>query len=207
MPIRLVVFDLGNVLVRLVTSGEEACRLAGVQPTGPWDAARHHRVMCAFELGHISEDEYLAVAGECLANVGVAGVERIFDAWIRGPYPGAGELIAELKSRGLRTACLSNTTSRHWRIMTDPANECGRELAHLDHLFASHLLRAAKPDPAAYRAVELATGVCANEILFFDDRDENVRAAQSIGWQARPIDPTRDGVQQIRYTLAREGVL
>ena len=207
MPIRLVVFDLGNVLVRLVTGWEHACRLAGIEPIGTGDFQRHHALVCAFELGQCAEDDYLRGAAECFPALAPGQFESIFDAWLRDPYPGLPGMLAALKARRIRTACLSNTNARHWRIALDPAGPYAAHLALIDHLFASHLIGAAKPDPAAYRHVEQVTGFPAAHILFFDDREENVTASRNAGWHAHHIDPTRDGVEQATAHLRAAGLL
>ena len=207
MPIHLVVFDLGNVLVRLVTGWEDACRFAGVDPIGTGNFQRHHALVCAFELGQTPEHEYLRGAAECFPALAPGQFESIFDAWLRGPYPRLPEMLTALKSRRIRTACLSNTNARHWRIALDPAGPYSAHLALIDHLFASHLIGAAKPDPAAYRHVEQVTGVAAPNILFFDDREENVTAAREAGWRAEKIDPAQDGVEQAAAHLRAAGLL
>jgi 2-haloacid dehalogenase len=40
-----------------------------------------------------------------------------------------------------------------------------------------------KPDPQLYRIVETASGHTSDEILFLDDRAENVEAAARLGWR------------------------
>ena len=84
------------------------------------------------------------------------------------------------------------------------------ERAHLavghEH-FASHLIRAHKPEAAIYEYVERATGLAPSALLFFDDAAPNIAAAQSRGWNAQLIDVAVDPVTQITATLQRYGVL
>lgn len=52
---------------------------------------------------------------------------------------------------------------------------------HLDHVTFSGKIKAAKPDPAAFRHCVVAMHAAPADFLFIDDRDENVRAAQATG--------------------------
>src|SRR5688500_12382068 len=136
--VRLVCFDLGGVLVRIARNWVDACERAGVSLATDDPAAwgKHQQLLLRYETGELDESGYLRELPDCLPGVSVESVNRAFDAWLLGLYPGADELIAELKRRGIRTACLSNTNERHWRtiIRTDPQYAA---LAKLDHLFAS----------------------------------------------------------------------
>ena len=195
----LVVFDLGNVLLRVADSWEIACAKAGVA-LARGDFQRHHNLICAFETGTLDEAAYVERAAECFDGVTPAQFAAVFDAWLMDPFPGAADLVRSLKSRGLRTACLSNTNARHWRaILANPSPYAAVHL--LDHHFASHEIGHAKPAPDAYRHVERATGIPPAQIVFFDDRPENVDAARALGWQAHLIDPRHDGAEQARRVL------
>jgi FMN phosphatase YigB (HAD superfamily) len=78
----------------------------------------------------------------------------------------------------------------------------------LDHQFASHLIRARKPGGEIYVHLEKQTGVSGPEILFFDDMEENVRAAEKRGWNTEWINvELNDPMGQIRKALAAHRVL
>jgi putative hydrolase of the HAD superfamily len=206
--VRLVVFDLGGVLVRIARNWVDACERAGVSLAADDPAAwgKHQQLLLRYESGELDESGYLRELPGCLPGVSVESVNRAFDAWLLGMYPGAAELIAELKRHGIATACLSNTNERHWRtiIQTDPQYTA---LAKLDHLFASHEMRVMKPNERAYRRVEESTGVRGGQILFFDDKEENVQAARAVGWRAERVDHFEQPVGQIRMYLTAHGVL
>ena len=53
-----------------------------------------------------------------------------------------------------------------------------------DRLFISCEMGAQKPQPAYYRHIEKALGLKKEEILFFDDGLNNVKAAYERGWHA-----------------------
>jgi HAD superfamily hydrolase (TIGR01509 family) len=206
-PIQLVCFDLGGVLVRLSNGWIDACTRAGVKvgadDAKTWEA--HQSLLHQLERGDFDEAAYERQLPTCLPNVPVKNILAAFDAWLCGIYPGAAELIADLKSRGVRTAILSNTNPRHWRtILKGDPQYAG--IDRVDHAFASCELRLAKPDLRIYRAVEQGTGVRPNAILFFDDNEKNVEAARAAGWHAEQITAP-DAVAQQREFLHRYGIL
>src|SRR5437016_1057514 len=55
--------------------------------------------------------------------------------------------------------------------------------ANFDGYVYSYQQGAMKPDPKVYEAVERMTGAQSKEILFLDDRKENVATAFDRGWQ------------------------
>ena len=76
----------------------------------------------------------------------------------------------------------------------------------LRHRFAAHLLGLAKPDRTIYETVTAELGVAPDQILFFDDRADNVASARACGWRAEHIDPARETVPQVRLLLDAHGV-
>jgi 2-haloacid dehalogenase len=56
-------------------------------------------------------------------------------------------------------------------------------LREFDRDFISGHLRAIKPDPEIYVALEEATGLSGSALLFTDDRPANIAAAEARGWQ------------------------
>ena len=77
-------------------------------------------------------------------------------------------------------------------------------LERLTYRFASHLIGAAKPDPAIYAHVESITGAAPSGILFFDDDPACIAGARARGWTAIQITPASDPARQVRTALARE---
>ncbi len=56
--------------------------------------------------------------------------------------------------------------------------------ADLDPLFFSSEIRACKPSPEAFAAVEAGLGMAGGDILFIDDTAANIQAALARGWDA-----------------------
>ena len=92
-------------------------------------------------------------------------------------------LVQEL-GKEYRTFLLSNTNEIHARCYNQRLKD-NFGIQDLDHLmekaFYSHELKCRKPDPQIYlKALELA-GIKAEESIFFDDNEENVRVAEEVG--------------------------
>ena len=211
MPIKLVCFDLGNVLVRIRRNWAEACMHAGV---GAGADLMNRPVLC--QVNRITRNYYLgriddrAFDGQMAEVTGlpVQSVQAISRAWLGDPYAGFDDLLDELESRSVPTACLSNTNARHWAMMHGTQlSRSALPLQRLNYRLASHLIGAMKPDAAIYLQLERTAGIEPAAILFFDDNADNCHAAGQRGWRARQIDPDGDTVDQMRRHLAQWGLV
>lgn len=203
--IRLVAFDIGGVMIQLTADWEESCARAGVpyRPLALTDAQRAdlHQLEVAFSVGGISAPSYYASVRDVLHGLYTAEeIAASNQAVIREEFPGIHDTVCALNAAGIVTACLSNTYAPHWVDLTNPARYPG--IAALAHQHASHLLGAAKPDAAIYQRFETAVGCAPAEILFFDDRRENIDAAVQCGWHAVHITEALSPVPQIHDALA-----
>lgn len=201
---KIVVFDIGRVMIDLADGWSGACKLAGVTlhavDYSPTKAVEFAEQVDIFEIGNISADEFFTQMATLHDNsYTIAELQRVYGSIIQGEYSGIREFIQELKDDGRRTACLSNTSAFHWPVLTDPARYPG--IAMLDAQYASFLLRVRKPDLEIYRLFEELAGVAAEDILFFDDLLKNIDAAQAAGWRAVQIMPDTPSVQQMRRAV------
>jgi HAD superfamily hydrolase (TIGR01509 family) len=206
----LICFDLGRVLIRICDNWRHACEIARV-PTPSRelnDAAKAqlHDLVCRSERGAIDLDAFAREASS-LFEIDPAHVVALSNAYLISPFPGVRELIDDLNSHGLRTACLSNTNASHWEMMIDASHRAGLPLNRLTYRFASHLIGARKPDDAIYAHVERETGLRGKQILFFDDLEENIEGARHRGWLGHLIERCDDPVMQMRRHLSELGVL
>lgn len=211
VPIRIVIFDLGRVLIRICEGWQHACQCAGVRVAfdkiDPAADRMLHDLACKHDVGAIDVHAFARAAAPIL-HISTDQFLAISHGYLRGVYPGGAALIEELRASGVATACLSNTNEQHWRLMNDPAEIAHFPLHRLDHRFASHLIGARKPDAPIYAHVEAKTGLAPAKILFFDDVAENIAAAAARGWNAHQVHPkSPDPVAQMRGVLVEAGVL
>jgi HAD superfamily hydrolase (TIGR01509 family) len=208
--IRLVIFDLGRVLMRICDDWRHACRNVGIEVSARELSAdeqiRAADIIQRFDCGVIDVKRFAQEIGP-LRGLTAEQVLALNEAYLLGPYPGVAELIGDLHARGIATACLSNTNANHWRMMLDPSNRNYLPADRLTYRFASHLIGCCKPDAAIYEHVERATQMRGEQILFFDDAAANVEAARRRGWKAEVITVHREPVEQMREHLERHDVL
>jgi putative hydrolase of the HAD superfamily len=213
--VRIVVFDLGGVLVRLADGFEGACAVAGVAyrgwPDDPESRRARRATVDRHERGEIETAEYCRelarLSGDAYTPEELA---RVHDAWIVAEHDGVADLLDDLDRARVETGVLSNTNEAHWeRQMFPPVGAATRfpTLARILHPHASHLLGARKPEPAVFARFEAATGRRGAEVLFFDDLPANVEGARAFGWAAALVGPGGSPVPEMRAVLAAFGVL
>lgn len=177
-----VVFDLGGVLVH-VDSAKALRELrvhctagAGYTP----DVAGMQNLVQALERGELGTNAFYEAV--CRHEALSVGVERFCDAYcdIFSPIEGMIAAHAALRRAGVATYLFSNTSALHFeRIRSRNAFMAG-----FGAYFLSYELGCMKPEARAYAAVENATGHRGEELVFIDDRPENVEGAALRGWRA-----------------------
>jgi len=192
VPIQAVLFDYGMVLsgppdpvakarMHAITSLDEDTFHAAY-----W-APRH-----AYDRGDRTGQSYWrAVGHEAGLDLNPEQVAALIDAdtelWTQVNQPMI-DWAARLQAAGIRTGILSNLGD----AMTAGIVAKFDWLADFDHRVWSHTLNLAKPEPAIYRAAAEGLGVPPANILFIDDREDNVAAGIAFGMQV------------IRYTTQPE---
>ncbi|MCR5079812.1 MAG: HAD family phosphatase [Treponema sp.] len=102
------------------------------------------------------------------------------------------ELIEELKKKGHRVVCGTNTISGHYANHVENG-----DYSIFDQTYASCFMGVAKPDPDFYRLILKAEEASAENTVFIDDRIENVEAAAGIGITAIQYKNSADLRQKI----------
>lgn len=92
---------------------------------------------------------------------------------------GTVRLVHELAGRS-RVVCGTNTIAEHYAI-----HAALGQYGAFHAVYASHLMRKAKPEPAFWLAILEAEGVPPERAFFVDDFPENVEAARALGLQSR----------------------
>ncbi len=194
---QLLLFDLGGVLLenkafsrlqRLIPDSGDAKSLRSRWLVSP--SVRR------FELGRISPDEFAACfIEEWGLSTGLTEFLDEFASWPTGFYPCARDILQRLRS-SYRVGCLSNSNEVHWGRFDGFKDE-------FDIALSSHLLGAIKPDPDAFLKALSICQVDAAAVCFFDDAEENVRAAASLGIRSYHVE----GVKALTDLLYKEKIL
>ncbi|MGC9955122.1 MAG: HAD family phosphatase [Rhizomicrobium sp.] len=202
--IQAVIFDLGGVVIE-------------------WDPAHLYRKI--FDGDQAKVDMFLSEicpqewnerqdAGRPLA---LATEERVaeFPEWereirafygrwpemISGPIPGTADVMRELKALSVRLFALSN-----WSAETFPLVQ-GRfpELDLFEKIFLSGLHGCAKPDERLYRIALDEIGMPIENLLFVDDNQKNILAAERLGLRSlffRSAKALRDDLRAMGFALS-----
>ncbi|SBS31258.1 Alpha-D-glucose-1-phosphate phosphatase YihX [Marinomonas spartinae] len=198
--INVVMFDLGNVLVDL-GSIEQMYTMLNTQGdiTEVWLKWLKSPAVAAFDSGEISFDEFAErLPTEVGTEMDKEAFKACFKAWPKQLFDGALALVDSVKPHYHR-AILSNTNAAHWpRLM----NEMGLA-GHFHSYFASHLIGKVKPEPSLYQHVLNALQVPPESIIFVDDNQINVDAANALGIQAH----LARGVEEAKSILSFYNVL
>ncbi len=119
-------------------------------------------------------------------------LERYEDIFT-GEIEGMAELMDSLKEQGFTLLGLSNWSALVERIMRKYPTLFGK----LDGMLISKDVHLLKPDRDIYQAFCDKFGVKAEECIFIDDKEENIRGAQQYGMQGIVFR----NAQQLRQAL------
>lgn len=173
-PKNLIVFDIGNVLLRF--SKDRARK--NFDRIEPGSGAPLVHAMWETRLG-VDLERGRLTGRDFLRNVPVRmGYNAFADAFRDIFTPIRQNLrLLETLSKTHDTALLSNTSDIHWPYLfkTYPALNAAR------WKFGSHRLKCMKPAPRIYRMLSHKTGYDFKDIVYVDDHPGFVKAAKRLG--------------------------
>ncbi len=183
--VRAVLFDYGMVL----SGPPNAAAWARLREMTGLDEATLQREYWAhrhaYDRGtHTGESYFQQVAtGAGLGALSASTITGLLDAdtdlWTDLNQPMV-DWARELQRRGVRTGILSNLgDAMHAGVARKFA-----WIAEFDHCTWSHALKLAKPEDAIYRHAAQGLQTAPAQILFVDDKPENIEAALGSGMQA-----------------------
>jgi FMN phosphatase YigB (HAD superfamily) len=181
-PEKIVVFDLGKVLLDFDYS--IALPRLAAHSTQPAAAIRdfffHSPVLIDYESGRLTRREFFKLTQQAIGFHGTLEEFGGFFADIFTPIPPMIELHAALRRRGVPTYIFSNTND----LAIEHVRQSFPFFADFDGYIYSYKVGAMKPDPAIYEALEQLAGRRGPELVYLDDRPENVAGGAARGWRA-----------------------
>jgi FMN phosphatase YigB (HAD superfamily) len=195
---KAVVFDLGKVLVDFdygitVRRIQRQCRLSMAELQA---LLNQSPLLHRYESNLLSTAEFFA---EIQAASGFAGTFEEFRGTFADIFSAIEPMVAlhgELHDQEVPTFVLSNTNE----LAIQHIREHFPFFANFTGYIFSYEHNAMKPEPALYEVVERAAGRQGPELLYIDDRPENLATAQSRGWQTiLHTDPQRT-IEAVRNT-------
>ena len=146
--------------------------------------------------GKISEEEYLE---ELLQgtnwNISVEQLKAAIRQNLNQPVLGTMEIVKELKGK-YQLILLSDHT-REWMEYIEENN---RDLKIFDKKIFSYDIGAVKSDKQTFKIVLEQTGIVADETLFIDDYEKNVKNAEAVGIHGIVFE----NAEQLSKTLSSE---
>jgi HAD superfamily hydrolase (TIGR01509 family) len=177
-----VVFDLGKVLLDF-DYAKSSRLFAARSKASAADVEKlinHSPLLYRYETGLMTRQEfYREVTTTTSFNGTIDEFGEIF-ADIFEPIPEMVELQAALRKHGIPTFIFSNTND----LAIGHIRQKYPFFGNFDGYVLSYEHGAMKPTAKLYEVVERETGRRGSEIIYLDDRAENVDAGAGRGWQA-----------------------
>jgi len=206
MPVELLLFDLGNVIVRVSHAAMAGALAAHSRDPRFQDARRvltlafddREGLTVGFDEGRLSSEAFhLAVADRLRLSISFEEFARCWNAGFEENRE-VTALIRRLHGR-YRLMLLSNTNELHYRHLASRLPV----LSLMERTFLSFELGLRKPDRAIYERVLAESGVKPEHIIYVDDIPAYTRAAADLNIQA----VTFESAAQLDAALRASGVI
>jgi len=197
--VKLLVFDMGHVFVDFDWTEVKRgfCARANV-PAERMQQALAHVGSLGYEHGKVTTAVFLSELNDQLqSSLSMDDFKRLWTATFHENAEMAA-LLQVLKS-SYPLYLLSNTNEVHWEHLQDTYNVA----RHFDELILSYKVGLKKPDRSIYEEVLTRSGLSADQCLFVDDLEENVRAACEVGMQTIRFTSATD----LKVCLTARGIL
>lgn len=178
----VIAFDLGKVLVDFdysIAIGKIAARCKKSLPEIA-EAVVRSRFIIDYEAGKLTRAEFFEHVREATGFNGTLDDFGEFFADIFTEIPPMVELHAELHQRGFKTFIFSNTND----LAAEHIRRSFPFFRNFDGYIYSYEVGVLKPEAKIYEALEQMSGRHGAEIIYLDDRPENVAAGAARGWRA-----------------------
>jgi len=179
---KAVVFDLGKVLVDFDYSivGRRIAARGKMSAPEVQKFFDHSPLLVRFETGPMSQEQFFAEVQSATGFDGTLDEFTGFFADIFSPIQPMLKLHAALRQRGVPTYVFSNTNE----LAVGHIRKNFPFFSQFNGYVCSYEHGAMKPNAKLYEVVERTSRLCGSELLYLDDRPENVAAGEARGWQA-----------------------
>ncbi|HEX5399513.1 MAG TPA: HAD family phosphatase [Verrucomicrobiae bacterium] len=197
----VIVFDLGKVLVDFdysiaarkvaARSAKSLLNLVSLLSTSP--------LIVQYECGQVTRREFYEQVRDAVGFQGTLEEFSDYFADIFTEIPAMIALQAELRQRGFKTYIFSNTND----LAVEHVGRHFPFFKNFDGYIYSCEVGAMKPDPKIYVAMEQLCGRKGPDIVYLDDRAENVAGGAARGWNAI----LHETPEKTRTTMDKFGLL
>ncbi len=179
---KVIVFDLGKVLVDFDYS--IAARKVAARSTKSLlnlvYLLSNSSLIVEYECGQVTRQQFFEQGRDAVGFQGDLAEFGGYFADIFTEIPQMIALHAELRRRGFKTYIFSNTND----LAIEHIERNIPFFKNFDGYIYSCEVGAMKPDAKIYDAMEKMCGRSGTDIIYLDDRLENVQAGLARGWQA-----------------------
>jgi FMN phosphatase YigB (HAD superfamily) len=195
------IFDLGKVLVDFDYS--VAARKIAARSSKPPENLRaflgSSPVLVEYESGRLTRRQFFDSVCDAIGFRGDLDEFGGYFADIFTEMRGTIALHAELRQRGFKTYIFSNTND----LAIEHVRRNFPFFKNFDGYILSYEVGGMKPQPEIYAAMEAMTGRCGADLVYIDDRPENIVTGASRGWRA----VLHESPETTRRALAAWGLL
>jgi putative hydrolase of the HAD superfamily len=176
-----IVFDVGKVLVDFDWS--IAARKIAARSAAAPEKFHHHLatspLLWQYECGQLTRQKFFEAIRSA---IGFQGNDAEFNGYFAEIFTEIAPMIAlnaELRRRGHKTYILSNTND----LAIEHVRRNFPFFKNFDGYILSYEVGAMKPDAKIYEALENLAGKRGADLIYIDDRAENIEAAVKRGWR------------------------
>ncbi len=196
-----IIFDLGKVLVDFDYT-IAARKIAARSAKSPKDLdafLSRSPILVENESGRLTRRQFFDSVRHAIGFHGDLEEFGGYFADIFTEIPGTIALHAELRRRGFQTYIFSNTND----LAIEHVRRNFPFFKHFDGYIFSYEVRGLKPQPEIYAAMETLTGRRGADLVYLDDRPENIAAGAARGWRAI----LHESPEKSRLALAAMGLI
>ncbi len=206
--IKVILFDLGNVFVYLdeESSYHAFADLSQYSYEALKSKVKEETFFNAFERGQISEDAFRDELKKLLKEETVSDKE-LDSAWNKMLLRIDPDIVKAIKelSKNKQVMVLSNTNIIHERAFHKMLFQVSG-ISHLDQFFhkvyLSHEIGERKPDHSSWQFIlEDNPGMKPDEVLFLDDKSENLEAARQMNFQVKQINNAGETLEYLKMII------
>lgn len=200
-PPPAIIFDLGRVLVDFDYS-VAAKKIAARSTKPPLDLHAFlgsSPVLVAYESGQLTRLQFFEAIRD---TIGFQGSLQEFGGYFADIFteiPGMIALHAELRRNGFKTYIFSNTND----LAIEHVRRNFPFFQNFDGYIFSYEVGGVKPRPEIYAAMEERVGRRGADLVYIDDRAENIASGAARGWRA----VLHESPEQTRRALAAWGLV
>jgi len=178
----VIIFDLGKVLVDFdYTIASQKIIARSLNPPASQDVFSNlSALLVEYETGILTRRAFFEAVQSVIRFQGPQEEFGEYFAKIFSPITPMIELQARLRQEGFRTYIFSNTND----LAIEHVRRDFPFFQNFDGYLLSYEVRAMKPHPPIYEAMEAMCGRRGADLLYIDDRPENIAAGAERGWRA-----------------------